>query len=82
MHVTLDFHPCNNTIYTFEYSKVDYNGVCQHLNNSNINSCLQCNDIELIWQIIKEALYEAMDLFVPKVRLKAKQFPKWFTPDI
>jgi len=52
------------------------------LYNSNINSYLQCNNIELTWQIIKKALYEAMDLFVPKVRLEAEQFPKWFTPDL
>jgi len=57
-------------------------GYVKHLYNSNVYSCLQCNDTELTWQIIKETLYKVMDLFIPKVKLKAKQFPKWFTPDI
>ena len=32
-----------------------------------------------VWKIIKEILLEAAELFVPKVRIRTKQYPKWFT---
>ena len=41
---------------------------------------IKINDIEFIWSIIKNAIYSGMNLFIPKVRLRKHQFPRWFTP--
>ena len=35
-----------------------------------------------MWSSIKLIIQQAMDLFIPKVKLRSHQFPKWFTPDI
>ena len=43
---------------------------------------IKINDIEFIWSIIKNAIYSGMNLFIPKVRLRKHQFPRWFTPEL
>ena len=35
-----------------------------------------------VWSSIKLIIEQAMDLFIPKVKLHSHHFPKWFTPDI
>ena len=39
-------------------------------------------DVEQAWLIIKQCLTTAIDLFIPKVKLKSFQYPKWFSSDI
>jgi len=65
--------------YIYDYSKANYFGLCQYLCNTNIYSCLLFNDVGTVWNIIKETLIE---LFVPKVKVRTKQYPKWFTPQL
>ena len=36
-------------------------------------------DAEIIWSNIKYIIYHAMDLFIPKVKLKSHQYPRWST---
>lgn len=38
--------------------------------------------MELIWSIIKSLIISGMDLFIPSVRLRNKQFPPWYTADL
>jgi len=38
--------------------------------------------VEHIWATIKQTIYNAMHLFISKVKLKSYECPKWFTPDI
>jgi len=39
-----------------------------------IYSCLQFADLETVWTIINETLLETIDLFVPRVRHRTKQY--------
>ena len=75
-------HSSTTSNYIYDYPKADYSGLCQYLFSSNIYSCLQFNDVEIVWNIIKEALFKAIELFVPKVKVRTKQYPKWFTPQL
>ena len=50
--------------------------------DADFSPCLLSNDIEFIWSIIKNAIYSGMNLFIPKVRLRKHQFPRWFTPEL
>ena len=36
-------------------------------------------DIEFVSNTIKNKIYDAIDLFIPKLNRRARQFPKWFT---
>ena len=58
--------PHNSPNYVFNYSKVDYTGLCQYLFTSNIYLCFQIDDVETVWTIINETLLKAIDFFVPK----------------
>ena len=57
-------------------------GLCSFLENSDINHCFLSCDVDHVWSSIKLIIQQAMDLFIPKVKLRSHQFPKWFTPDI
>ena len=50
--------------------------------NSNISQCLDINDVETVWSIIKTLVYKAMAINIPKFKLRAHQYPKWFTPPL
>ena len=40
------------------------------------------NCVKLVWSLIKLTILHAMDLFIPKVRVKSSPNPKWFNPAI
>ena len=48
----------------------------------DFDSCLQSQDVEFVWLVIKEMTYAAMELFIPKVRLRNYQYPCWYTPEL
>ena len=35
-------------------------------------------DVEFIWDYIKAAIYNALNLFIPKIQLKSHKQPVWF----
>ncbi len=35
--------------YVLDYSKLDYEGMVDHLLNIDYSSCLYCTDVEVIW---------------------------------
>ena len=72
----------NEPIYVFDYPKADLLGLCDYLLSSDISLCLSLNDIELVWSTLKNLIYLAMNLFIPKVRLRSHQRPKWITPTL
>jgi len=75
-------HSSATSNYIYDYPKADYSGLCQYLFSSNIYSCLQFNDVEIVWNIIKEALFKAIELFVPKVEVRTKQYPNGSLPSL
>ena len=72
----------NEPIYVFDYPKADLLGLCDYLLSSDLSLCLSSNDIELVWSTLKNLIYLAVDLFIPKVRLRSHQRPKWITPTL
>jgi len=89
-HFLISFEICHdahnqsrsNPKYIYDYSKVDYTGLFHYLSTSNIYSCLQFDEVETVWTIINQTLHQAIDLFIPKVRIRTKQYPKWFNSQL
>ena len=40
------------------------------------------DNIEIVWNILKQLLKDAIHNFVPQLTIRKKQHPKWFTPII
>ena len=72
----------NKCHYIYDYSKANYEGMNTFLLNSNILQYLDINDVETVWSIIKTLVYKAMAIKIPKFKLRAHQYPKWFTPPL
>ena len=72
----------NDTHYVFDFPKADMVGLCSYLECTDFSACFQSSDVDFVWSTIKLLILNAMELFIPKVRLKSSQFPKWFTSDI
>ena len=66
----------------FDYPKADLEGLSCYLLDYDFSICLQSSCIGIVWTNIKEAVTNAMNLFIPKVRLRRHQTPKWYTSDI
>lgn len=74
--------PPKPTAYIWDYSKADYNAMCDYLLSLNLNNLLSSRDLEYIWSQLKQAVFQSMELFIPKVHLRAHQRPKWFTSEL
>ena len=76
-HFTLTFHlstplPSYSRYipkYVYDYPKADYNRLCSYLLDLDFSPCLLLHDVESVWYAIKNASYEGMNFFIPKVRL-------------
>ena len=53
------------TYFTFNYSKGDYQGLCDYLFHSDFTSCYTSHDIEYILHTIEHLLFSVMQLFIP-----------------
>ena len=69
-----------NQKYAYDYSKAKWEGMNHYFLQYDFSPYLSSSCVEVIWNQSLQAINSAVDLFVPKVHLKAKQFPKWFTP--
>ena len=74
--------PHGNDTLVFDFPKPNMPGLCSFLENSDFSHCFLSCDVDHVWSSIKLIIQQAMDLFLPKVKLCSHQFPKWFTPDI
>ena len=74
--------PVTTPTYVFDFPKANYDGILSYLFDLDYSQCLQSQDVESIWCMIKNSIYNAMDLFIPKVRLRRHQFPCWYTPEL
>ena len=50
----------------YNYANADFEGLCDSLLESDLNSCLQSDCIEQAWTFIKDTIHNAMDQFIPK----------------
>ena len=44
--------------------------------------CFQSSNIEYVWKFIKGSICHAMDMFIPKVKLRSSKHPRRFNSDI
>ena len=63
--------PSRKPVIVFDYKKADWAGLCADF-----------VDVEFIWASIKLIALEAMDRFIPKVRLWSHQLPVKFTLEL
>ena len=73
---------CATSTVVFDYSKADWEGLCNYLLDQDISRCYENKDVELIWCKIEQTVALAMNIYIPKVRLRRRQFPKWFSPHL
>ena len=66
----------------FDYSKADYEGLCNYLLDVDYSACLQSNSIEYVWNYLKNIILTGMNKFIPKRKLKYKQHPHWYNSEI
>ena len=72
-------HSCS---YFSDLSKLDTEGLNNHLLEFDYISVLRASDPDDAWSALKQIISNAIILFAPKVLLRTHQFPKWFTPHI
>ena len=68
--------------FKWNYSKTDLNGLQDYLLNSELDACLELDNVKSIWKHIRNLIYSAHQLFVPVVRVPRSPSPKWFNEDI
>ena len=68
--------------YVFHFKNADMEGLLMYLLDYDFCSCFHSNDNERVWVIINRAILKAMNLHIPKLKVKAQKQPKWFTSDI
>ena len=68
-----------NACCVLDYSDADWDGLSSYLLDTDFSDCFQSSDIQFVWNTIKKNIYDAIDLFIPKLNRRARQFPKWFT---
>ena len=64
---------------TFDFKNADMEGLLTYLLDYDFGYCFQINDIEQVWAVIKRAI---LNLYIPKVKMKSRKYPRWFNADI
>ena len=68
--------------YVYDYSKVDGDGLLDHLLDVYFANLYAPNDIEFAWSSLKYSTDQATCHYIPKVLIQSHQHPEWFTPEI
>ena len=68
--------------FVFDFPKANLEGLFDFLFIYDFTPCLLSDDVETVWSLIKLAIYDAMNLFIPKVQICCYQYPRWFTPEL
>ena len=72
----------SKSLYVFDFSKANFTDICSFLLDFDFSVCFQSYDIEFIWSNIKSVIFVAISLFVPKIKSKRINEPKWFNSEI
>ena len=62
------------------FSKCDYDSLNNYFLDIGFTPCFVYDNVNSSWQLFKSIILEATSFFIPKVKLKSHQPPKWFTP--
>ena len=80
--LTTEFRPSFNvheTQYVINFSNLNYLELAEYILNFDFSPCLNCNDIEIVWNQIRTIIHNAISLFAPKLKLRSrKNYPKWY----
>ena len=68
--------------YVYDFSKANYNSMCDFLLDSDFSALFESMDIEFVWSVIKSFILEAVFLFTPKIFVRHRHDPKWFNSEI
>ena len=71
--------PCNSPQLVYDYTKADWQGMCNHLLDCDFAACFESTTVEEAWAAFKFLVRPAMDIFIPKFSVRRRQFPPWFT---
>lgn len=87
VHITLALSQPNEStnksyFYTFDYSKADFAAMSSFMLAHDFSDSLQTQNIDELWFYIKSIILEGVNKFVPRVRIRSKNMPKWFTAEI
>ena len=72
----------SKSLYVFDFSKANFTDISSILLDFDFSVCFQSYDIEFIWSTIKSVIFLVISLFVPKIKLKPINEPKWFNSEI
>jgi len=72
----------NAVTYVYDFSKGDYEGMCNYLSNCNLSDSYNSKNVNVAWLIIKQHIIFTMDAYIPKVKLRCCHHPKWFNSQI
>ena len=64
----------NSTHFVFDFPKADMEGLHSYLKTTDFSVCFQSIDVDTVWSTLKLLILNAMELFIPKVRLKTHQY--------
>ena len=62
--------------FIYVYKNADMDSFRECLLDYDFTACFQSKYVEQVWAITKSVLYKAMDLYVPKVKLKRYKHPR------
>jgi hypothetical protein len=65
-----------------DYKKADFNSINSSLLDHDFSPFYQSNDIEFLWQYLKDTLLPLVSLYTPVVRKHSHTYPKWFNSSI
>ena len=68
--------------FIYDYSKADWSSLCSDLMNFDFTPCFTSTNVEYVWSFIKNTISNSVNKFVPRVRLKTNQRPKWINPTL
>ena len=70
-----EFRPSFNvheTQYVINFSKLNYLELAEYILHFDFSPCLNCNDIEIVWNQIRTIIHNAISLFAPKLKLRSR----------
>ena len=70
------------TLQVYNSPKANHDGILSYLLDFNYSLSLQSQNVKLVWHMIKNSIYNAMDTFISKVGPRWHQFPRWYTPEL
>lgn len=74
--------PNNNNCGKYDYKQANFDLLTYMLMSSDWNELNQCDNVDEAVRVFYERMYYILDVCVPKVGMKRRRFPPWFTSDI